>query len=90
MKTKDLLLYGLIGAAIYWYYKRQKAAKLDYPTAPNPASVNPAAPTNDLGLPSQINLITGQAIEQTLDLQGKPIATAYNVKYAIKGIPNII
>lgn len=90
MKNKNILLLGLIGVAIYWYYKKQKTTADLYPTAPNPAPSNPAAPSNDLGLPSQVNLLTGQAIEQTLDIQGNPVATAYNVRYAIKGIPNII
>jgi len=92
MKTSNIVLFGLIGAAIYYFYK-QKQNKTDYPTAPNPTSnalPQGIVPINDLGVPALINTNTGAAIEQTLDAAGQPIQTAYTVRYAIKGIPNII
>ena len=109
MKTQNIVLLGLIGAAIYYFYKKSQttelvpgimqtpeSASLDlYPTAYGggggmvalPESV---VPINDLGLPAAVNERTGAAIEQTLDQNGKPVNTAYQVRYAIKGIPNII
>jgi hypothetical protein len=89
MKTNDIVLLGLIGAAIYYFYK-QKQNKTDYITAPNPALPQGIVPMNDTGVPAQVNQQTGAAIEQTLDAAGKPVETAYTVRYAIKGIPNII
>jgi hypothetical protein len=94
MKTNNIVLLGLIGVAIYYFYKqKQKANKTDYPTAPNPmtnALPQGIIPMNDTGVPAKINTNTGAAIEQTLDAAGKPVETAYGVRYAIKGIPNII
>lgn len=108
MKTQNIVLLGLIGAAIYYFYKKSKTTALVpgimqstesdlalYPTAYGggggmvalPESI---VPINDLGLPAAVNERTGAAIEQTLDQNGKPINTAYQVRYAIKGIPNII
>lgn len=94
MKTNDIVLLGLIGVAIFYLYKQnqKKVSKTNYTTAPNPVDALPhgIVPYNDLGLPDKINTNTGQAIEQTLDVSGKPVETAYTVRYAIKGIPNII
>jgi hypothetical protein len=99
MKTSNIVLLGLIGAALYYFYKqKQKANKTDYPTAPNPerhASGNPPlplgiVPINETGVPAVINKDTGAAIVQTLDAAGKPVEIKYQVRYAIKGIPNII
>jgi hypothetical protein len=52
--------------------------------------MNVMVPFNDLGLPTNVDARTGQAIEQTLDANGNPVNTAYQVRFAIKGIPNII
>jgi len=93
MKTSDIVLLGLIGAAIYYFYK-QKQNKTDYPTAPNPmdayALPQGIVPINETGVPAVINKDTGAAIVQTLDAAGKPVEIKYQVRYAIKGIPNII
>ena len=95
MKTSNIVLLGLIGAAIYYFYKqKQKANKTDYPTAPNPmdgyAMPQGIIPVNETGVPKSINKDTGAAIEQSLDAAGKPVDIRYQVRYAIKGIPNII
>lgn len=106
MKTQNIVLLGLIGAAIYYFYKKSKstttptgggAMQLSEALIPSimPGGVNMALPEsivpyNDLGLPAAVNERTGAAIEQTLDQNGKPVNTAYQVRFAIKGIPNII
>ena len=112
MKTQNIVLLGLIGAAIYYFYKKNQTTALVpgimqqpeqliepelalYPTAYGGGGMQMSLPEsvvpyNDLGLPAAVNERTGQAIEQTLDQNGKPINTAYQVRYAIKGIPNII
>jgi hypothetical protein len=91
MKTNNIVLLGLIGVAIYFIYKNKSKI---YPTAPNPVDKNSLpqgiTPVNYTGVPSKINTDTGTAIEQNLDAAGKPIEVAYGVRYAIKGIPNII
>jgi len=93
MKTNNIVLLGLIGVAIYYFYKK-KQNKTDYPTAPNPmdgyALPQGIVPINETGVPALINTNTGAAIEQTLDAAGKPVDIRYQVRYAIKGIPNII
>ena len=93
MKTNNIVLLGLIGVAIYYFYKK-KQNKTDYPTAPNPVNQNAMpqgiVPLNYTGVPALVNLDTGAGIEQKLDAAGKPVEIAYNVRYAIKGIPNII
>jgi len=91
------VLLGLIGVAIYFIYKNKNKI---YPTAPNPIDKNSMPqgivpyqgiiPTNETGVPKNVNIDTGVGIEQTLDAAGKPIEVAYGVRYAIKGIPNII
>jgi hypothetical protein len=91
MKTNNIVLLGLIGVAIYFIYKNKSKI---YPTAPNPTDKNSMPqgiiPTNETGVPKNVNTNTGVGIEQTLDAAGKPIEVAYGVRYAIKGIPNII
>jgi hypothetical protein len=110
MKTQNIVLIGLIGAAIYYFYKKSKSsttptgggamkspegslAVVDYAPGGDKhilALPGSMTPMNDLGLPAAVNERTGQGIEQTLDANGNPVNTAYQVRFAIKGIPNII
>jgi hypothetical protein len=106
MKTQNIVLLGLIGAAIFYFYNKSKktttftgGGAMQQPQAliPSimPGGVNKAlpqnvVPMNDLGLPAAIDQRTGTAIEQTLDANGQPSNVAYQVRFAIKGIPNII
>lgn len=91
MKRDTILLLGIIGVGLYLYYKNKSKI---YPTAPNPIDKNylpeGIIPTNETGVPKNVNTNTGVGIEQTLDAAGKPIEVAYGVRYSIKGIPNII
>jgi hypothetical protein len=106
MKTQNIVLLGLIGAAIYYFYKKSKstitptgggAMQQTEALIPNvmPGGYNMAlpqsvVPMNETGVPALINKDTGAAIVQTLDAAGKPVDIRYQVRYAIKGIPNII
>jgi hypothetical protein len=106
MKTQNIVLLGLIGAAIFYFYNKSKktttptgGGAMQQPEALYP-SIMPGGgamalpqsvvPINDTGVPAFINDRTGQAIDQTLDQYGQPVNTAYQVRFAIKGIPNII
>ena len=103
MKTTNIVLLELLGGAIYYFYKKNIELNKGTPIVDGdalpggrggpgggPSGLDIMVPFNDLGLPKEIDSRTGQEIQQTLDANGKPINTAYQVRFAIKGIPNII
>jgi len=84
MKKETLILLGIVGLGLYLYYRKKgtTTAQINYPTAPNPA-----APSNDTGVP----------IVQTLDANNQLIAdNSYRAHFSLSGykklgnIPNTI
>jgi hypothetical protein len=84
MKKETLILLGIVGLGLYLYYRKKGSttAQLNYPTA-----TNPAAPSNDTGVP----------IVQTLDASSQAIAdNSYRAHFSLSGykklgnIPNTI
>ena len=82
--NQTLLILGIVGIGLYLYYKNKNKVltQTNYPTAPNPA-----APSNDTGIP----------IVQTLDASSQAIAdNSYRAHFSLSGykklgnIPNTI
>ena len=83
MKKETLLLLGIVGLGLYFYYKHKKNV-----IAPNyPTASNPNEPVNDTGVP----------IEQKLDSKSQLIDdNSYRAYFSLSGyrklgnIPNTI
>jgi hypothetical protein len=84
MKKETLILLGIVGVGLYLYYRNKSSvtAQTNYPTAPNPA-----APSNDTGVP----------VVQTLDANNQSIIdNSYRAHFSLSGykklgnIPNTI
>jgi hypothetical protein len=84
MKKETLILLGIVGVGLYLYYRNKNSvtAQTNYPTAPNPA-----APSNDTGVP----------VVQTLDANNQAIVdNSYRAHFSLSGykklgnIPNTI
>jgi hypothetical protein len=83
-KNGLLILLGIVGLGLYLYYRKKGSATalLNYPTAPNPA-----APSNDTGVP----------VVQVLDANNQLIAdNSYRAHFSLSGhkklgnVPNTI
>jgi hypothetical protein len=82
MKKETLLLLGIVGLGLYFFYKNKKSV-----IVPSGATANPNEPQNDTGTP----------IEQKLDANSRLIAdNSYRAYFSLSGykklgnIPNTI